>query len=63
MDIVNIDSPDSPTQKVRVTYGNGKKELVDVHTSISNDFYIMSDLGRIYLHELPNGEWLEQMLR
>jgi hypothetical protein len=49
-----------------VTYGDGKKKLVSVHTSVSNDFYIMSegDGGdRIYLHELPNGDWLEQMLR
>jgi hypothetical protein len=63
MDIIDIDSPDHLTQKVRVTYGNGVKELVQVHTSISNDFYIISDSGRIYLHELPNGVWLEQSLR
>jgi hypothetical protein len=63
MEIVEIDSPDYLTQRVRVTYGNGSKELVTVHTSVSNDFYIMSDLGRVYLHELPNGEWLEQMLK
>ena len=66
MEIVRVDSPDYKTQRVRVTYGNGKKKLVSVHTSISNDFYIMSegDGGdRIYLNELPNGDWLEQSLR
>lgn len=63
MEIVKIDSPDYKTQRVMVHYRNGHKKSKEVHTSTSNDFYILIGPDRLYLKDTPDGEWLEQMLR
>lgn len=63
MQVKKVSKPDYKSQTVMVQYVNNTTEKQSVHYDIANNPYLATNSGRLYLFDLPNGDYLEQMLK